>query len=1161
MNKKLVFIFSVPFICFNIFGQTYTWRSATSLPLVRSNHTVTLLQNNKILVVGGTDGNNVLDPILYDSDKDAWVNAGTMITNRYKHGAVLLPNGKVLVAGGADLTGIRFASVEIYDPISNSWSLAASLPSARSQTSMTMLKNGKILIAGGENGGAGPTNEALLYDYILDTWVTTTNTISVARFLQTATLLNNGNVLLVGGLTSDMPNTTSDAVDIYNPVSDSWSAGTFLQTSRFAHTATLMVNGKVLVAGGWSSAIGGNGLDSVHIYDPATDTWAVGASMPVGVDYLNAVLLPNGLVAAIGGNTNVSVNNVSLYNYLSDTWTAGPVMITARHSAGVVLLPDQEVLVIAGGATAVVGGRTNAVERFDFADGFWKAANPMNVPRTYFTTTTLANGKVLAAGGSNVGLNTPTNQCEIYDPATGNWTLTGNMTSVRYYHSATLLPDGRVFVAGGETAPSTYITSCEIYDPGTGLWTAATPMATIKSLRHTSTLLFDGKVLVAGNYNAEIYDPISDTWSDTISFDGGANFDRQQAVLLPDKNVMIARTNQGVQIYNPCNNTWRAVTNLPVAGGNRDAIMHLLPDEQHILYAGGVNAGIGTTNSYLFDINTEIWSATGNMSVPRYEHNSIFLPNGKIMVAGGFSGGYKLETDIYDPITDIWTNVGNASFARADYGINLLPNGTVLKIGGHAGTPSVICEIFDIGYDTSDAPRPTISSLSTTSIIIPAGSNAATALEITGTGFADNNRIGSESSNGGGSLANAATNYPVVQMARIGGDKKDIDFVKYLSFDVDNYSWDSTKTQVLIPHDEIPAGVYAVRVYSNGLISEPAYLKVAVSCNVVADFTTDTVCIGGSTSFTNITSGTPDSCWVWSFGDGDTDYVNQPSHIYADTGVYFVTLTSRSPEGCFDTITRSVYVKSDAAISYIADTAICKGEMFQYSIPYNGDNYNWIPSLGLSDSTLQNPIITIDSTQGYTILIYGDSSCSPDTLFFNVDVFLESIINALADSTIIKKGQSVLLYTLEDMGSYQWTPAAFIDNPDSPSTIAFPSETTTFVLTGIDSNGCIVMDSITITVDTTIIDTVGKYLFVPNAFTPDGSMNKYFNISSGPINQISVSIYDNLGTLIFFTDDLSVKWNGTYRGLEVEGVFVYKVTGEFADNTTFDQSGNVQVIR
>jgi N-acetylneuraminic acid mutarotase len=288
---------------------TNGWSGAGSMATGRGAHTATRLSNGKVLVAGGFHragqldlGEDVASAEIYDPATDGWTGAGGMATAREGHTATLLPNGKVLVVGGTDNNGVALASAEMYDPATNGWSGAASMATAREDHTATLLPNGKVLVAGGRNGSitiggsaANVLTSTEVYDPATNGWSSAAS-MATARASHTATLLPNGKVLVAGGFQTvggDEPPEAS--AEIYDPASDSWSSAAHMATGRETHTATLLDDGKVLVAGGTDSTL-------TEIYDPATDSWSGAGSMAIARAFHTATLLPNGRVLVAGGN-------------------------------------------------------------------------------------------------------------------------------------------------------------------------------------------------------------------------------------------------------------------------------------------------------------------------------------------------------------------------------------------------------------------------------------------------------------------------------------------------------------------------------------------------------------------------------------------------------------------------------------------------------------------------------------------------------------------------------------------------------------------------------------------------------------------------------------------------------------------------------------------
>ncbi len=271
----------------------------------------------------------------------------------------------------------------------------------------------------------------------------------------------------------------------------------------------------------------------------------------------------------------------------------------------------------------------------------------MTIARFGHTLTLLPNGKVLVAGGFN---NWTTADAEVYDPATGHWTPTGSITTARYAHTATLLPNGKVLVAGGRDYFNHFATA-EIYDPVSETWTAMTGLMQATRAYHCATLLPNGKVLVDGGWgsfdlpSAELYDPAADTWNPTgsMAVHGGTG---PTATLLQDGRVLAVDYDS--ELYDPTSQTWTATAPLSTW---RDESTATLLQSGEALVAGGYPA---LASAERYSPQSVAWTTTASMATGRDSHTATLLPNGQVLVAGGWQDNYNppafASAEIYQPI-------------------------------------------------------------------------------------------------------------------------------------------------------------------------------------------------------------------------------------------------------------------------------------------------------------------------------------------------------------------------------------------------------------------------------------------------------------------------------------------------------------------------------
>lgn len=338
-----------------------------------------------------------------------WQTTGSMPAPQSQHAAVLLPSGKVLIANSD-------ATAYLYDPNTGTFALTGRMAVGQGlNLTATLLNDGRVLIVGGRNS----PSVAQLYDPVAGTFSLTGSPVYPHGFYGTATLLKDGRVLVVGGVAQAGNFGTADAgAETYDPTTGKFTAAGPMTTNRANHTATLLADGRVLVAGGSPppSATGGfvATYDSAEIYDPSTGNFSLTGTMQEARGNFSANLLPSGKVLLCGG----------------------------------------------------YGGDPQSAELYDPSSGTFALTGEMGSQRSLFTATLLPSGEVLIAGGF-LNNSAATSEADLYTPATGIFTPTGTMTATRANQTATLLPGGTVLVTGGSTnnISGMFLSSAEIYTP------------------------------------------------------------------------------------------------------------------------------------------------------------------------------------------------------------------------------------------------------------------------------------------------------------------------------------------------------------------------------------------------------------------------------------------------------------------------------------------------------------------------------------------------------------------------------------------------------------------------------------------------------------------------------------------------------------------------
>ncbi|HUB02583.1 MAG TPA: Ig-like domain-containing protein [Terriglobales bacterium] len=328
-----------------------------------------------------------------------------------------------------------------------------SLNTGREFHTATLLNNGMILIAGGFNAG-GALATAELYDPTAGTFTPTGN-LNFARGQHTATLLQNGSVLVVGGSNG---NGNVAASEIYNPATGTFTLTGSLNTARTMHTATMLPSGLVLIAGGIDST--GANSATAELFNSYTGAFTVTGSLNTARSQHTATLLNTGLVLIAGGNPTAAQTSAELFDPSTGAFTATGNLNSGRYAHTATLLNDSSVL-IAGGSNSV-GAIANA-ELFSPASGTFAPTGSLSTARFEHTSTLLNNSAVLAAAGA--GPSGVLNSAELYSAASADFSLTGNLSDAREGHTSTLLSSGLALIVGGFNG-SVYLSSAELYEPG-----------------------------------------------------------------------------------------------------------------------------------------------------------------------------------------------------------------------------------------------------------------------------------------------------------------------------------------------------------------------------------------------------------------------------------------------------------------------------------------------------------------------------------------------------------------------------------------------------------------------------------------------------------------------------------------------------------------------
>ena len=392
---------------------------------------------------------------------NTWTATASESSPIFEQSATLLPSGAVLIAGGSTGNGDEGAQsiAQLYVPGPNgigTFEPTGSLVQQRFGHTANVVtvgpETGDVLIAGGENYQDTQLSTAEIYSG--NSFALSPASLNYARSMHTATTLQDGTILIAGGYTGCVGCGTSllPQAEVYTPElgcptcvnqvqGASFTVVGSLNTPRDNHTATLLQNGEVLIAGGQDN--NGNQLASAELYNPVTGNFTYTGSMNTARAFHEAVLLPNGEVLIVGGNgtSGNPTNTAELYNPTTGTFTTTGSMITARYYPGAALLNNGNVIVFGGGTNNYNGSFNSTAESeiYNTSTGTFSATTSLNTPRTYSTTIVLPGGNVLALTGEGSSSNPILSSSEVYSV---NETITGVINPKYLIVGITYAPPG-----------------------------------------------------------------------------------------------------------------------------------------------------------------------------------------------------------------------------------------------------------------------------------------------------------------------------------------------------------------------------------------------------------------------------------------------------------------------------------------------------------------------------------------------------------------------------------------------------------------------------------------------------------------------------------------------------------------------------------------------
>ncbi len=754
-----------------------------------------------------------------------------------------------------------------------------------------------------------------------------------------------------------------------------------MSTPRSEHGAARLPDGRVLVAGGYST--GGPSTASVEIYDPASGTFTPASPLIEARSPGSVATLADGRILFVGGvrqttSGSLFLGNAEIYDPASASWSMAAGSLTGNTSSArltTITLLDGNVLVL----------NSNNSQVFHPPSGMFSQAIPLSTTRSGSAAALLPDGRVLLAGGQDSS-NTILASADIWDPATNTWSATGSMLTARHSASATPLADGRILIAGGQNSTGK-LSGAELFDPATQTFSATGALAGPRS-GHTAVALADGNVLVGGGYtnttvtsSVERYDAASGTWSSA----GSLNASRTRffsATLLNNGNVLFAGGSGPLataELYGP------ATGNQPPAANFSFAATHLTAtftdasnDPDGTIASRFWTFGDGTTSTAANPVKTYASSGTYSVLLTVTDNagtaNSISkwvtvaAPNAAPTANFGFvtNGFAAVFTDsssdsdgsivsrawnFGDGTTSTATSPSKMYAASGTYSVSL----TVTDDRGatHTKTSSVTiasngCDgtVLCNGVAATGLSAAAGGATATYTLVVPAGASNLRFVTSGGTGDADLYvKFGS-----------APTTSSYDCRPYVGGNAETC-----------NIATAQTGTYyVVLRAFSAFSGVSLTGSYTTGSGS-----------NIVptANFTFATNGLTATFTDTSFDKDGSIASHAWNFGDGTSSTAANPSKTYSIPGTYTVSLTVTDNGGAIQTKTLPVEVFSGGCggtilCNGVAVTGLSAGmglqtQTYRLVVPAGATNLTFVTSGGTGDADLFVKFGSAPTTSSY----------------------------------------------------------------------------------------------------------------------------------------------------------------------------------------------------
>ena len=357
---------------------------------------------------------------------------------------------------------------------------------------------------------------------------------------------------------------------------------------------------------------------------------------------------------------------------------------------------------------------------------------------------------------------------------------------------------------------------------------------------------------------------------------------------------------------------------------------------------------------------------------------------------------------------------------------------------------------------------------------------------------------------------------------------------------------------------------------SNGICNDTLFQTVEQAVLFFIIMNDTTVCLGEPvmlhiTDYTSIIE-----TFEWSLSpDFDhilNDDITQPFYTIYPTKntTYYI----RVKNGRCITVQQVKVNVSSVSLAASSPVTICFNEPEALSVTaYPNCSYHWTPeNLIVSGQGSNTVMVNSPKDTVITVVATNESGCT-DSATFSITVqqnTFEDNLTAWAENYYITEGDTIMLYSTEyrdNEYTYNWTPAQYLVSPHNAQTLAFPQNSTIYTVTVTDSYGCAKSDTTRIHVNKLTCDE--PYIFIPNAFTPNGDGNNdVLYVRGALIDKMLLRIYDRWGTLVFESTHVENGWDGKYKGQICQpGVYDYYLEITCIGNKTYFKKGNITLIK